>query len=807
MNQASKLESDDSQETLGFIKRLKIPALIIVVLMYLLVVVFYFVGINAKYNSTNLILGLNIIFVVIPSLIIAFIAARSFLRTGNWAVMWMGMGTLSFGLAVFLSYLIGFWAPINASSTNFPIIILFAGLSYFFAALFLFSRTPHYEERRGRQIILLIGNIGVIAFATIFTLISVQGILPPFFIQGHGSTALREIILVVDAVLFLISGIIILEQYLKVKSVLLYWFSLSLFLIFRVLVGNLLVVSAGSPLSWTLRITQLLGGIYLFITALVILKEAKIQQKSADEILAGFFNGQKSNLEELLRNVKDAIIITDPQFYITGWNTAAESIYGWKSEEALGKPAMEFLQTQYKMGVVPSDMLNYIGTNDGWSDEVIQKHKNGQDIDIITSISPLKAKTDIITGLIAINKDISRQKQAEKALKEAKGSLESKVEERTIELNNERQRLFDVFETIPIMICLLTEDYHVDFANKAFRDRFGESGGRHCYEYCFGLNEPCDFCESYKVFETGKPHKWEVKTPDGSVIEAYDFPFEDMDGTKLILEMDIDITEERKAAETLKNVNEILEQRVAERTSSLQQSQDHLRELIKKLEVSNRELEQFAYVASHDLQEPLRMVNSFTQLLEMRYKEKLDDDADEFIGFIVEGANRMKDLIDDLLAFSRLNTEAKPFEDIKMEETVNAVISYLKPSIKENNAEITYEKLPNISGDNSQIRQLFQNLISNAIKFQGNQSPKVHISAQESKNEWKFGVTDNGIGIDPEHQEQIFSIFKRLYTREEYEGTGIGLAICKRIVERHGGQIWVESEEGKGSTFYFTIPK
>ncbi|NYB27868.1 MAG: PAS domain S-box protein [Methanobacteriaceae archaeon] len=267
---------------------------------------------------------------------------------------------------------------------------------------------------------------------------------------------------------------------------------------------------------------------------------------------------------------------------------------------------------------------------------------------------------------------------------------------------------------------------------------------------------------------------------------------------------------EQQLTEELNTTNEELKATTEELQTSneeLMLAQTSLRELVDKLRNSNKELEQFAYVASHDLQEPLRMVASFTQLLERRYKGQMDEDADEFIEFIVEGANRMKDLINDLLAFSRLNTEAKEFEKILMKLTLYDVLTNLKPTIKENNARITHDPLPTIKGEPSQINQLLQNLIANGIKFHGNKPPKIHISAQEFEKEWLFSVTDNGIGIDPDYQTQIFNIFKRLHTKEEYPGTGIGLAICKRIVERHGGSIWVESEEGKGSTFYFTIPQ
>ena len=269
------------------------------------------------------------------------------------------------------------------------------------------------------------------------------------------------------------------------------------------------------------------------------------------------------------------------------------------------------------------------------------------------------------------------------------------------------------------------------------------------------------------------------------------------------------LKEEQQLTEELSATNEELQATSEELQSSneeLMMVQNNLTEMINKLKISNKELEQFAYVASHDLQEPLRMVSSFTQLLEKRYKNQLDNDADDYIGFVVEGAKRMKQLIDDLLAFSRLNTDIREFEPILMEIALDDVLLNLKASIKEHNAQITHKRLPCIKGDPLQISQLLQNLIGNAIKFHGDNPPQIHISAQELENEWVFSIKDNGIGINKRHQEQIFSIFKRLNTREEYPGTGIGLSICKRIVERHGGHIWLESKPGQGSIFYFTIP-
>jgi signal transduction histidine kinase len=242
--------------------------------------------------------------------------------------------------------------------------------------------------------------------------------------------------------------------------------------------------------------------------------------------------------------------------------------------------------------------------------------------------------------------------------------------------------------------------------------------------------------------------------------------------------------------------------------SDLERQQDELvlKETLLNLERSNKELEQFAYIASHDLNEPLRMISSYTQLLERKYHDKLDKDAIDFIGFAVDGAHRMQLLIDDLLQYSRVTTKAQPLQPVDTNLLLDQTLINLQPLINEKEAEVTHDPLPTINADGIQIMQVFQNLISNAIKF-CDQKPKIHISVKSTENEWIFSVKDNGIGIAPELHDQLFIIFRRLHTRDKYPGTGMGLAICKKIVERHKGRIWVESEVDKGTTFFFAIPK
>ncbi|MEI7848037.1 MAG: ATP-binding protein, partial [Chloroflexota bacterium] len=224
-----------------------------------------------------------------------------------------------------------------------------------------------------------------------------------------------------------------------------------------------------------------------------------------------------------------------------------------------------------------------------------------------------------------------------------------------------------------------------------------------------------------------------------------------------------------------------------------------------ELRRSNAELEQFAYVASHDLQEPLRAVAGMVQLLSQRYKGKLDERADEYIGHAVEASLRMQNLINDLLDYSRVSRFGKPFVPTALESCVKTALANLDAVIQENQAQITYDPLPTVQADPGQLTQVFQNLIGNAIKFRGENSPCVHINAEIFEGSWRIAISDNGIGIEPQYFERIFLVFQRLHTRREYPGTGIGLSLCKKIIERHGGQIWVESLPGQGSTFYFSL--
>jgi light-regulated signal transduction histidine kinase (bacteriophytochrome) len=263
--------------------------------------------------------------------------------------------------------------------------------------------------------------------------------------------------------------------------------------------------------------------------------------------------------------------------------------------------------------------------------------------------------------------------------------------------------------------------------------------------------------------------------------------------------MEASISRTRAAGRTLFTVilRDITERELVEKK---------LAEKMAELARSNAELEQFAYIASHDLQEPLRMVAAYTQLLAERYRGKLDENADKFIGYACEGALRMQALVQDLLAFSRVGRNGAACARVDCEAALKEVLLHLGPAMQESGAVVTHTSLPVVWAERSQLRQVFQNLIGNAIKFRGKEAPAISVQAEKAGEQWLFSVSDNGIGIAPEYAENVFVVFHRLHTRTEYPGNGIGLAICKKIIEHRGGKIWVEAQAGHGSIFKFTVP-
>ena len=402
-----------------------------------------------------------------------------------------------------------------------------------------------------------------------------------------------------------------------------------------------------------------------------------------------------------------------------------------------------------------------------------------------------------VIRVLGINTDITTRKEAEEILQTT------------------LLRFYKILSNMSASVLLVTSDKKVEFVNQEFCDYFyldkepeyynGFRSSEMTHLIRNAYRNPDEALIRIKeIVNDWKPvHGEEVLMRDGKTC-LRDFVPLFIDGKPYgRVWLHLDMTERKLTEEKLHKSNT----RLIKEVNDHKNTELKLKEMVNELKRSNKELEQFAYVSSHDLQEPLRMVALFTQLLERRYKGKLDDDADDYIQFIVEGAQRMKLLIDDLLSYSRLNTQGNEFGPINMDKVMDNVLSNLQLISEENNAEITvHEPFPTIIGDESQMTHVFQNLIANGIKFNDKETPKIEISVKEDENRWIFSVSDNGIGIAPEYQKQIFEIFKRLHDRDKYPGTGIGLAICQKIIEKHAGEIWIESSKGNGSIFYFTIP-
>jgi len=377
--------------------------------------------------------------------------------------------------------------------------------------------------------------------------------------------------------------------------------------------------------------------------------------------------------------------------------------------------------------------------------------------------------------LLTIIKDISAHKKAEKELHRSEQKYRNMVENAIegIFQTTPQGRFVTVNPALVRMLGYDSEEELVGSVHNIGRELYVDPGRRE--ELIRIMNEQGSVSGfEFRLYRKDRKIIWGSQTARKVVDEHGNFLY--LEG---IVE---DITERKRAVAELQRLNE---------------------ELVR----SNRDLEQFAYVASHDLQEPLRMVSSFTQLLSQRFADKLDQDGQDFIKYAVDGANRMQRLIQDLLAFSRVSTRGKPFEPVDLHEPLGEALRNLNIKIDETNAMVTTDELPMISADRTQIMQVFQNLIDNAVKFcKKDEPPRVHVTAESAGSEWIISVTDNGIGIDPQYFERIFKIFQRLHTNREYSGTGIGLALCHKIITRHGGRIWVQSTEGEGARFCFALP-
>ena len=499
----------------------------------------------------------------------------------------------------------------------------------------------------------------------------------------------------------------------------------------------------------------------------------------------------------IFENTINPTMIVEEDMTISMVNSEFEKVSGYLKEEIEGTKWTEMIATEDIGRMMKYHSLRRI--NKDTAPKRYEAHlinKNREIRDVYLTIGLISEKNKSIVSFM----DITGLKKDELELEEYRTHLEELVEKRTEELEEvnralaeSEEKFRELFNRADDMITL------VELNEKGIPGNFIEVNNVASQRLGYTREEfrnmtPADIVAPEKLMEI----------PENAVklIENDCVRFEIVHITKTGKRIPVEVVNHVFKLKG-KQVSLAVSRDVTER----KRYEEELEKLVKDLKCSNEELERFAYVASHDLQEPLRTVASFTQLLERRYRGKFDDDADEFMDYIVDASFRMKNQIEGLLEYSRVKTDQSGFQPVNLDLILNQVIENLRSLIKENEAVINHNTLPTVMGDYDQLRRVFQNLVGNAIKFRKQDiSPIIDISVHENKEEYMFSIADNGIGIEEQYMERIFVIFQRLHTIESYKGTGIGLSVVKRIVERHGGRIWVESEPDIGSTFYFTLP-
>ena len=477
----------------------------------------------------------------------------------------------------------------------------------------------------------------------------------------------------------------------------------------------------------------------------------------------------------LLEAAPDAMVVVNPSGDIVLLNVQAEKQFGYRRDELVGQKVKNIIPEGFAERLVADGLRSAedaLAQQIGTGIELIALRKNGTEFPIEIMLSPLDSAEGIL--VTAAIRDISVRKEAEKHLARMEG------------------RYRGLLEAAPDAMVVVNQKGDIVLLNVQAEKQFGYHRDELVGQRMKNII-PAGFAERL-IADALRSTEDALAQQIGTGIEITG---RRKDGTEFPIEIMLSPLESAEGVLVTAAIRDITTRKVAEA---------HLLYKVEELNRSNEELGQFAYIASHDLQEPLRMVASYTQLLARRYKGRLDSDADEFITFAVDGANRMQRLIQDLLAYSRVGTKGKELRETSSEEALQRAILNLRGAIADSGAMVTHDPLPPVLADETQLVQLFQNLIGNAIKYQNSGVPRIHISAiKNGGGKWTFSVRDNGLGIDPQYFERIFVMFQRLHKREEFAGTGIGLAICKKIVERHGGEISVQSQPGKGSTFSFAL--
>ena len=731
----------------------KILSLLLIPSYLAVIAVLYLIGGTATFTDPITLLVLNTVFIGLIPLYVAYISFVSFRRSGPVSVLMIGAGMLFFGLGSIATGLVGFLP----NSTNLVVTIFNlcacagAVLQLAGALTALIGAVVQPAERRPATV--ATAYAGVAALFAVLLLAAFLGLTPAFFTPGTGSTAVRDLVLAGAVESLLLASVLFFVLYRKQEEDFFFWYAIGLAMLSLGLLAVALIMVFDGAFNWAARFGQFIGACYILVAFMVLQRQAASGNVPVQEMLARFFGEAEASYRQLFETAADAIVVVDHAGRILLWNAAAERMFGYAADEAVG---MSFTN----LVPIASDPSSYAETV-GAARELEARRRDGTFIPVEMTAPTRDVGGEAITTCVI--RDLSERKQAATALAESEEKYRS---------------LVDLSPDAVVVHRRGTLLYANPAAARLLRAEPGALVGTGILDLVHPDERDVAVGRIATVQDRGEatPLREFRLLIDGAVIdaEAVSGPVR-WEGGPAVQVVIREISERKRAEEALRR--------------------------------SNEELQRFAYVASHDLQEPLRSIVSFSQLLKRRYGGKLGEDADEYIGFIVEGGNRMQALIRDLLQLSRVETNARPLVPTNTGEVVADALRLMETPIREAGATIEVGELPVILADAAQLEPVFANLVGNALKYRRPDVPcRVRISAERANGLWRFSVADNGIGIEEEYFDRIFVIFQRLHTREEYEGTGIGLAVVRKIVERHGGSIRVESVPGEGSTFVFTLP-
>ncbi len=744
-------------------------ALIPVPVLIVLIIIFGLLHPSAKViEPAYLFPILNTVFLFLVSCVVAYVAMRSYLASGSSPILLLGTGVLVFGTGSFASgWTIDRWG-VNVSATVHNAPLLLAAVFHIAGVIASAKEQPPETDPVRRQWKLFTAYISAPIFVFSVFLLSVKGIIPQFFIAGVGTTALRQAVLASAFVLFVYASSYMMTRFLWKKEPYLYWYSLALTLLSIMSAGFYIQPAVGSPVGWVGRGAQYLAGIYLIAAVISAKRQAQMRGVPMNEAVAELFLTPGFHWQDILRTSLNGFSIADTKGRFIEVNDACCRIMGFTRTELLSMTIADVEAIDS-----PSQVLHRIeALKEKKTDHFISQHrrKDGSIIDVEVNTRYL----DIGTGQIAsFFQDITERKQAEAKLHryELLAKLHRDVilfieldSGRILEANDAATRAYGYRHD-----QLLTLTIH-DL-------RTADSRGLTADQIAMAYDQSLLF-EMIHRRRDGSAFPVEVSTQGAEI-----------GGKRILISVIRDITERKQ-----------IESELSKKTAALE-------ERTRQIEAANKELESFSYSVSHDLRAPLRAIDGYSRMILRQQGDKFDGNARRQFDVIRDNTKMMGQLIDDLLALSRLGREALSIARLNVEELTRDVWEELKAINPGRAMELRIDHMPPGMGDRSFIKQVLANILSNAIKFTRDRDiPLVEAGGYEKATENVYYVRDNGVGFDMQYHDKLFGVFQRLHSAADYEGTGIGLTIVQRIIQRHGGRVWAEGEPDKGATFYFTLP-